>query len=60
HLRRLRAQDPTGAPLVGLQLVEGVLFLPPLAVERRELEGRRRGRVEQGGDEPDRAFVACA
>ena len=38
HLRRLRAQHLASTSLVGLQLVEGALFLPPLAVEPGELE----------------------
>lgn len=60
RLRRLRAQHPACAALVGLRLVKRVLVLPLLAVERRELTSRGLLRVEQGGDEPSASASVTA
>ena len=47
ELGRLRPQHRAGAALVGLQLVEGGLDLPPLGVGGGELGGRRLVGVER-------------
>src|SRR5450759_5073241 len=48
----LRAQHRAWSALVGLELVEGQLDLPPLGVGRGEVDSADLGRVQHRGEQP--------
>jgi hypothetical protein len=48
--RVLGTQHQPGPALMVLDLVQGVLDLPPLGIQGRELGGGRLGGIEDGGD----------
>nr|WP_286157512.1 hypothetical protein [Streptosporangium nondiastaticum] len=54
-----RAQDEMVPALVGLDLVESGLDLPPLVVESGELGRGRLTGIAEGGDQPSDVFASC-